>query len=91
VIHDKALQTRAVVGQLADAVQDQVNDLLADGVVATGVVVGGVFLTRNQLLWVVDGMVGSSAYFVDHCGFEVYEDGTWYVLAGTGLGEECVE
>merc|ERR1719440_1914532 len=33
VEHHEALQTRAVIGELAEAVQDQVHDLLADGVV----------------------------------------------------------
>merc|ERR1712023_193668 len=45
---EEALETGAVVGQLADAVEDEVNDLLADGVVATSVVVGGVFLAGDQ-------------------------------------------
>merc|ERR1719230_1598119 len=38
----EALQTSAVVGQLADTVEHQVNNLLANGVVTTGEVVGGV-------------------------------------------------
>jgi hypothetical protein len=44
VVREEALQARAVVGELADAVEDEVHDLLADGVVSTGVVVGGVLL-----------------------------------------------
>ena len=48
----EALQTSAVVSQLADAVQAQVDDLLTNGVVTTGVVVGGIFLTGDQLLGV---------------------------------------
>jgi hypothetical protein len=44
----ETLQTRALIGQLADAVQDQVNDFTADGVVATSVVVGSVFLLRGK-------------------------------------------
>jgi len=41
---EEALQTGALVSQLADAVEDKVDDLLADGVVTTGIVVGGVLL-----------------------------------------------
>ena len=52
--------------QLADAVQDQVDDLLADGVVATGVVVGRVFLPGDQLLRVEELPVGPRAHLV--CG-----------------------
>ena len=46
----EALEASAVVRELADAVEDEVNDLLADGVVATGVVVGGVLLAGDELL-----------------------------------------
>ena len=58
---------------------------------ATGVVVGGVFLARDQLLWVVDSVLGTSANFVNHSGFEVDEGIRWDVFASTGLGEEGVE
>ncbi|KAK3931186.1 LOW QUALITY PROTEIN: 30S ribosomal protein S2, partial [Frankliniella fusca] len=50
VEEQEALQARALVGQLADAVEHQVHDLLADGVVAAGVVVGRVLLARDELL-----------------------------------------
>jgi hypothetical protein len=36
---EETLQSRAVVGNAADLVQDLVNELLSDGVVATGIVV----------------------------------------------------
>ena len=49
---EEALQTRALVSQLADAVQNQVHDFLADGVVTAGVVVGGVLFARDELLGV---------------------------------------
>lgn len=52
--------------QFADAVQDQVDDLLADGVVATGIVVGRVFLPGDQLLRVEELPVGPRAHLV--CG-----------------------
>ena len=58
---EEALQTGALVSQLADPVQDQVHDLLADGVVATGVVVGGVLLASHQLLGVEQLAVGAGA------------------------------
>merc|ERR1719224_238551 len=46
----KSLEARAVVGELTEAVQDQVHDLLANRVVATGEVVRGILLTGDQLL-----------------------------------------
>ena len=49
---EETLEPSAHVRQLPHPVQHQVHDLLADGVVAPGVVVGGVLLTRDQLLGV---------------------------------------
>ena len=50
VVDHEALQARAVVRELADAVQDQVHDLLADGVVAAREVVRGVLWVAVALL-----------------------------------------
>ena len=91
VVDEEALETSAVVRELADAVEDQVHDLLADGVVTTGVVVGGVLLAGDELLRVVQLAVGASADLVDHGGLEVNVDGARHVLAGAGLREEGVE
>ncbi|KAJ8530535.1 hypothetical protein ON010_g14376 [Phytophthora cinnamomi] len=91
VEHQETLQTRAVVGQLADAVEHQVDDLLPDGVVATRVVVGGVLLARDDLLRVVELAVGASAHLVTDAGLEVDEHSARHVLASAGLGEEGVE
>ena len=61
---EEALQTSALVSQLTDAVQDQVNDLLADGVVATGVVVRSILLASDQLLGVEELAVGASTHLI---------------------------
>ena len=61
---EEALQTGALVSQLADSVEDEVDDLLADGVVATGVVVGGVLLAGDQLLRVEQLTVGAGANLI---------------------------
>jgi len=88
---EESLQTGAVISELADAVEDEVNNFLSDGVVTTGVVVGSIFLAGDDLLGVVELAVGTSADFVAHSGLEVNVDGTGHVLAGTSLGEEGVE
>merc|ERR1719310_1359707 len=49
VEEEEALEAGAVVRELADAVEHEVGDLLADGVVATRVVVRGVLLARDEL------------------------------------------
>merc|ERR1719192_3236749 len=88
---EEALKTGALVGQLADSVQDQVDDLLADGVVAPGVVVGGVLLARYHLLGMEQLAVGSGANLVDDGRFKIDKDSPGNVFASPGLREEGVE
>jgi hypothetical protein len=91
-VEDKeALETSAVVSELADAVEGEVDNFLANGVVATGVVVGGIFLTGDQLLRVEQLTVGTSADFIDDGRLEIEEDSARDVLASTSLGKEGVE
>jgi len=40
----EALETSTLVSQLADPVQDKIHNLLANGVVAAGIIVGSIFL-----------------------------------------------
>jgi len=91
-VEDKeALETSAVVSQLADTVENKIDNLLANGVVTTGVVIGGILLARDQLLRVEELTVGSSADLINARRLEIDEDTTWDVLARTGLREEGVE
>ena len=46
---EKSLKSRALVRGLPDPVQYKVHDLLANSVVAPGVVVSGIFLARDEL------------------------------------------
>lgn len=61
---EETLKTSTHVGYLADPVQYEVDDLLAQGVVATRVIVCGVFLARDQLLGVEQLMIRSRTYLV---------------------------
>jgi len=88
---EEALETSALVSELADAVEAEVNDLLTDGVVTTGEVVGGILLTGDELLGVEELTVGASADLIDDGGLEIEEDSAGNVLASTSLGEEGVE
>ena len=78
---EETLETRAVVGNAADGVKDLVNQLLSDGVVTTGVVVGRILLSGNHVLRVEQAAVGTGADLIDHVGLEIAVDGTWDVLA----------
>ena len=91
VEEEEALETSALVSELTDAVEGEVDDLLTNGVVTTGVVVSGIFLTVDELLWVEELAVCAGTNLVNDSWLEIDEDGTWNVLASTSLGEEGVE
>jgi len=78
---EETLQTRAVVGNAADLVEDLVDELLADGVVTTGVVVRRILLSGDHVLRVEEGSVRTSADLVDNVGLQIGVDGTRDVLA----------
>ncbi len=80
---EETLQTRAVVGNTADLVEDLVDELLSDGVVTTGVVVRGVLLACDHLLGVEEGAVGAGADLIDDVGLKIGVDGTGDILALT--------
>ena len=60
----ESLETSALISQLPDPVKNQVNNLLANGVVTPGVVVGGVLLASDQLLGVKQLTISSSSNLV---------------------------
>mmetsp|Transcript_87052 Transcript_87052/g.230521 ORF Transcript_87052/g.230521 Transcript_87052/m.230521 type:complete len:287 (+) Transcript_87052:756-1616(+) len=91
IVDHEALEASAVVGQLPDPIQDEVDDLLADGVVPSREVVRGVLLAGDELLRVKQLTVGTRAYFIDHSGLQVDHHAAGDVLAGASLGEERVE
>jgi len=88
---EEALETSALIGELSDSVEAEVNNLLTDGVVTTGEVVGGILLTGDELLGVEELAVGASADLIDDGGLEIEEDSAGDVLASTSLREEGVE
>jgi hypothetical protein len=88
---EETLESGTVVSNLADTVQDGVNNLLSDGIVTTGVVVGRIFLSTDDLVGVVELGIRSGADFVTDGGLEIDKDGTGDVVSGGGLTEEGVE
>ncbi|RUS21937.1 hypothetical protein BC937DRAFT_90999 [Endogone sp. FLAS-F59071] len=87
----EALETSAAVSNLTDAVKDSVDQLLADSIMTTGVIVGGVLLAGDQLFGMEQLTVGAGTDLVNNGGFEVDHDGAGYVLAGASLGEEGIK
>jgi len=52
-VEDKeTLKTSTVISKLSDTVEAKVDNFLTDGVVTTGEVIGGIFLSRDQLFGV---------------------------------------
>merc|ERR1719199_602695 len=91
VVHHESLQASAVVSEFTNAVEHQVDDLLSDGIMTTRKVVGSIFLTSDELLWVEELAVGSRSHLIDHSGFEVNHHAAWHMLPCPSLGEERVE
>merc|ERR1719203_1460919 len=83
VENQESLKTGAVVSQFTDTIQDQVNNLLANGVMSTSIVVSGIFLTSHQLLRVEQLAVSSSADFI--------KDSSGYVFSRSSLGEKGIK
>lgn len=57
----EALKSSALVCQLTDSVQNQVDDFLANCVVASSIVVGSILLASDQLLRMEELAIGASA------------------------------
>ena len=88
---EKSLKTRTLVSQFPDPVQNQIHNLLANGVVAPGVVVGGILLAIDQLLRMVELTVCTNSCLVNDRGLQVNKDSSWNMFSTTGFGEESLE
>jgi hypothetical protein len=89
VEHEETLETRAVVGNTANLIQNLINQLLANSVVTTSVVVRGVLLACDHLLWVEQAAIGTGADFIDYVGLEIAVDGTGNIFALTYNARHC--
>ena len=88
---EETLETSALISELSDSVEAEINDFLTDGVMSSGEVVGGILFTGDELLWMEELSVGSGSDLIDNGWLEIEEDSSWDVLTGTSLGEEGVE
>jgi hypothetical protein len=89
--NQESLESSALICELSDAVQDQIDQLLSDGVMTTGVVVSGILFASDQLLGVEQLAVSSGADLIYNSWLQIDEHSTWDVLAGSSLAEEGVE
>jgi hypothetical protein len=88
---EETLETSALIGELSDSIEAEIDDFFTNGVMSSGEVVGSVFFTGDELLWMEELSVGSGSDFIDDGWLEIEEDGSWDVFTSTSLGEEGVE
>lgn len=74
-----------------DAVNDTVGHLLANGIVATGIVVGGILFPADQQLGVEQLTVRAGTDLIDGRRVQIDEEGPGNVFAAARLGEEGLE
>merc|ERR1711896_16626 len=67
VENEETLKTCALIGKFSDSVEAEIDDFFTNGVVTSGEVVGGIFLTRDELLWMEELSVSSSSNFINDC------------------------
>ena len=77
----ETLQTGTVVGNASNLIQNLIDEFLANGVVATSIVIGRVFLASDHLFGMEQAAVGAGADFVDDVGFEIAVDGARNIFA----------
>jgi plasmid stability protein len=85
------LEAGALVSELPESVEDEVDDFLADGVVSSCEVVRSIFLAGDELLWVLELSVSAGSDLIDYGRLEIDEDSARDVLACACFGEEGVE
>ena len=85
------LETGTLISQFSDSVEDKVDDFLTNGVVTSGVVIGGIFFTSDKLFWMEELSVSTSTDFINNSWFQINEDGTWDMFASASFGKESVE
>ena len=85
------METSALISKLSDSVEAEIDDFLTNGVMSSGEVVGGIFLTGDELLGMEELSVGTGSDLIDNGGLEIEEDASGDVLTSTSLGEEGVE
>lgn len=80
-----------MISQLANSVQDKVDNLLSNGVMSTSVVVGGILFSSDQLFRVEQLAVSSSSDFIHDSGFQVHKNSSGNVFSSAGFREKGVE
>jgi len=78
--HQKALEAGAMFRNFCDTVKNKINNLLSNGVVTAGKVIGGILFAANNLIRMVKFFVDSSANFIAHSGLKIHVNSTRNML-----------
>ena len=74
-----------MIGKLSDSVKTEVDNFFTNGVVTTSKVVGGIFLTRDELFRMEELSVGTSTNFIDNSWLQIKKNTSWDVFTSTSL------
>jgi len=74
VENEESLETSAVVSELSDSVQTEIDDFFTNGVMTSGEVIGGIFLSGDELFGMEQLSVSTSSNFIDNSWFEINEN-----------------
>jgi len=85
------LKTSTLISKSSNPVEHKIHDLLPDGVVSPGIVVGSILLAGHQLLGMEQLTIDASANLIDDSRFQINEDGARDMLASSCLREKGVE
>jgi len=87
---EESLKSVTVVTHLADLINNSVDNILSNGVVTTGVVIGSILLSTDDGFRVVELTVVSGANGVAYGWLKINHNSTGNVLSILGLAEEGV-
>jgi hypothetical protein len=83
----KALKSCAWIRQLADLVQHWVNNLLTNGVVTMGIVVGCIFFPSEKLLWVEEMAVWAILDLINYSRLLPHKDHPKHMFSNSSFTE----
>jgi len=88
---EEALKTSAIVSELTDAIESNIDQILADGVMTTSKVVSSILATADELIRVMEAAVRTSANLIDNARLKIDEDGTRDELSTASFAEESAQ
>ena len=63
---NETLETSALIGKFSDSIETKINDFFTDSVMSSGEVVGSIFFTGDELLWMEELSVGTGSNLIDN-------------------------